>query len=282
MLRPPSTGGDSDLDAGDVATMHEIAEIGSQKTGFPIVPVVKYHFRRPGSRDVNLRGHFHNFGYQHLGLFVFEFELGTQVNSAGIPTDEIFDTRNQAEYEAVMRRVLAWWDANGQPYPLFKPWESFMHPQLGAVEIGGFLPRHMAGPTLQEMRDISARTYEFTLEHAAYHPSVVPETPTVDRVGEGVYRVRLRVANRGQLPTHVSNRGRGLRRLKPVRVEVSWESGVELLSNEGHRGLGHLGGLTDSRLLEWFVRADKAAEILGEATVYGGTGGTRTIRFARS
>ncbi|NLF18659.1 MAG: hypothetical protein GX595_15615 [Lentisphaerae bacterium] len=282
VLRPPSTGSDGDLDGGDVAMMHELAEMGSARTGFPVVPVVKYHVNRVGQKDINLRGHFHNFGYHHLGLFVFEFELGTLVNSAGVTTEEVFATKNQQEYEAVMRRVLSWWDRQdpSRRDPLFHPWTPYEHPQLGRVEIGGMLQRHLAGPTLSELATISAATYEFTLAHAACRPVLSVEEVTAEVIEGPIRRLRLRVANRGRFPTHISAKGRSLRRLQPVRVEFTAGPGVERLSREGHSNLGHLGGLTDSRVLEWFLRVPEGAGWLCEVGIDAGTAGRRRLRIA--
>lgn len=269
VLRPPSTGGDGDLDEGDVWEMDELAEIGARETGFPVVPVVKYH--RDGARDINLRGHFHNFGYHHLGLFVFEFELGTVRNSAGLSTEEQFGVRREEEAEEQMRRVMKWWDKQKDKPPLFRDWKKFEHSQLGKVEIGGFLYPQLANPTLKDLQRIARGTYRFTLEHARRHPQTALEDLSVDAVGGGVWRIRGRVANRGAFPTHVTNKGRGLRRLRPVRVEFCPGEGVEILSHQAHFEVGHLAGVTGSRVVEWFV-AGSGGE-LGEIRVAGGTGG---------
>ena len=279
VLRPPSTGADTDLDADDVKVMQELAEVGAKHTKFPVVPVVKY--RRDNDRDLNLRGHFHNFGYQHLGLFVFEFELGMLLNSAGISTKTIFAAKNEQEYEVLIRRMMKWWDKQQKRDPVFAPWTPFPHPQLGTVEVGGLLPKFMAGPTLADLKTLSAGTYKFTLEHAGRHPRVVIEHLCVERVGAEVYRLRARVANRGQFPTHVTNKGKSLRRLKPVRVEFHPGDGVKLLSQTGHHSLGHLAGVTDGRELEWFVVAEGETDTLCELRVSGGTGGNVTAGVSR-
>ena len=271
VLRPPSTGSDKDLNESDVREMEDLARIGAKYTGFPVVPVVKYHGKR--SRDINLRGHFHNFGYQHLGLFVFEFELGIMKNSAGITTEQQFAVENEEESEEEMRKLMRWWDDQEEREPIYQSWEPFQHPQLGRVEIGGFLRRHMAGPTLPDLKRISEGTYKFTLKHAAKHPRIVLEDVQARAVGDQIFRVRARVANRGEYPTHVSNRGRNLRRLRPVRVEFQPAEGVKLLSAQGHYSLGHLSGVTGSRFLEWFISAPEGVKDLCEIRVFGGTGG---------
>ena len=256
--------------------MEDLARIGAKHTGFPVIPVVKYHEDR--ARDINLRGHFHNFGYHHLGLFVFEFELGIMKNSAGISTKEQFAVQTEEDREAEMRKLMAWWDAQEKREPVYQPWTSFHHPQLGNVEIGGFLLRHMSGPTLTDLAKISKGAYQFTLEHARKHPKVTLEEIQADAVGKSLFRIRCRIANRGAFPTHISNKGKELQRLRPVRVEFHPAPDVTLLSAQGHQTLGHLDKLTDSRVLEWFVRVEKKTEDLCEIRVLGGTGGNVACR----
>jgi len=271
VLRPPSTGSLSDLDEGDDKVMDELARLGSKETGFPVVPVVKY--RRANSRDVNLRGHFHNFGYHHLGLFVFEFELGTLLDSAGIGFDKQFNVDTEEEREGNMRDLMTWWDGRRKKPPVYKEWTAFDHPQLGPVEIGGLRTPHLINQTLKDLAEISKGTYRFTLSHAARAPQVTLEDVVSEEVGEAVYRIRARVANRGGLPTHVTNRGRSLSRLKPVHVAFYPTNRVSLLSAEGHVDAGHLQSVTGHRQLEWFVKVEGKGKRLAEIRVEGGAGG---------
>jgi len=212
---------------------------------------------------------------------VFEFELGILMNSAGIKTRDIFAVKREEAHEALMRRTLRWWDKQKKRDAVFLPWTPCDHPQLGRVEIGGLLHRHVANPTLGDLKRIAAGTYRFTVAHASRHPRVVVEEANAERVGEAVYRIRARVANRGEFPTHVSNKGRGLRRLKGVRVDFVPAKGVELLSRIGHHSLGHLAGVTDGRELEWFVSAPGKGHKLCELRVSGGTGGNAAVSIAR-
>ena len=272
VLRPPSTGALDDLDREDDQVMEDLARIGARETGFPVMPVINYHGER--SRDINLRGHFHSFGYHHLGLYVFEFELGTMYNSAGLSTKEILGTRTEQEHEAQTRQVLAWWDDQVSRGPLYAPWVPFDHPQFGQVEIGGAIFPRWANPTQSDLSQIAAATYRFTLEHAGKHPHVVLEALSVTAVGDAIYRIRARVANRGAFPTHVTVKGRALSRLRPVRVEFHPAADVDLLSLHGHVDVGHLDGVTGSRSLEWFVSAPETSrQVLCEIRVLGGTGG---------
>jgi hypothetical protein len=194
-------------------------------------------------------------------------------NSAGITTEQQLAVETEEDSEEKMRELMRWWDKQEEREPIYQQWRPFQHPQLGEVEIGGFLRRHMAGPTLRDLAKISEGTYKFTLEHAAKHPLITLEDVQADAIGGQVFRIRARVANRGEFPTHVSNKGKNLRRLRPVRVEFHPTEGVELLSAQGHYSLGHLSGVTGSRSLEWFVSVPEGKKELCEIRVLGGTGG---------
>ena len=106
----------------------------------------------------------------------------------------------------------------------------------------------------------------------------VIEDVCVDWVGGDVCRVRARVANRGEFPTHVTNKGRSLQRLRGARVEFHPARGVALLSQRGHHSLGHLSGVTDGRELEWFVSVREGTGPLCELWVLGGTGGNARVK----
>jgi len=272
VLRPPSTGKDTDMDESDVLMMEKLAQIGSRETGFPVIPVVKYHNKN--RRDINLRGHFHNFGYYHLGLFVFEFELGTIHDSAGISTEERLAAVKEEETEDLMRRLMAWWDKRKKKEPLFTGWKRFEHPQLGSVEVGGFLNSRLSNPSLRDLEKIVRGTYRFTLEHARRHPHIRLEDLSMDRFSGDICRIRARIANRGDLPTNVTARGRELERLKTVQAVFYPAEDVALLSLRPQFDTGHMAG-GNSCMLEWFVSAGKGH--LGEIRVRGGTGGNLRV-----
>ena len=80
------------------------------------------------------------------------------------------------------------------------------------------------------MEPIAAACTDFVLGHARRHPSVKLDRLAVTPVGAGTYRVTAWVANRGQLASHVTNKGRGLARFPPVSARLRPASGVVLLS----------------------------------------------------
>lgn len=94
---------------------------------------------------------------------------------------------------------LAWIDENADEG--FIDWRPFDHPQLGLVEIGGFVPGVRVNPPAEQEAELSAQQAEFAASLLGMLPRVEFDEPTVERVGGGVWRVGLTLRNTGTLPT---------------------------------------------------------------------------------
>ena len=271
ILRPPSSDSGNLIDETDDRTIQEIALMGQEELGFGIASNMTMH--RKDQRPQPKSGHFMSFSYHHLGLIAYEIELGYMGDEAGVNMEEMHNSEGDEPEKLWMRKIMKWWDAHKDEQPLFEDWKPFEHPQLGPVEIGGFLYSHLDNPAFSRLPRILEGVYRFAVKHAEQHPRVCLEDITTDQVEKEVYRVRARVANRGRLPTNVTNQGAGIPRLLPVQVYFYPAEGTALLSREGHRNLGHLAGVNGCRDLEWFVSGSPERKELCEIVVSGGTGG---------
>ena len=280
VIRPPANGTQEELDADDDIALEELAQLGAELTGFPALPLVKMHWA--GRRDRGKGGHSLDYSYHRLGILPVEIELGTVMNAAGLTTENYLSWTNRADEDEWTRRLMAWWDKGGNRHPLFEPWQPFEHPQLGSVELGGFLYTALDNPLLSELPPTLEAAYRFTIAQARKRPWVVVEDLGVRRFDDSVYRIRLRVANRGDLPTHLTNKGKSIRRLRPVTARFTPAAGVTMLSAAESQELGHLAAVTGSRIVEWFVSATEKpeAQVLGQLWIAGGAGGdsSRTIK----
>ena len=174
------------------------------------------------------------------------------------------------------RQLLRHWDATGQKEPLFVDWKPYTHPQLGAVEVGGLMETMHMNPMMATMGPIMAGCHASILHHAKQHPTAAVEALEVDACGGGVWRVRATVANRGALPTHVTQKGLALGRFAPVVATLAPAEGVKLLSQAGHVELGHLPAVIGTAGAEWFVQAP-AGGVLGTLKVLGAAGGDSEV-----
>jgi hypothetical protein len=94
---------------------------------------------------------------------------------------------------------LALSDANGGAG--FVAWTPFKHPQLGDVEIGGWVPGWRENVPLQEVRSVGEKCAAFVAALAEHRARVELRTPKVTMLGPGLYRVETSLANVGQLPS---------------------------------------------------------------------------------
>lgn len=83
----------------------------------------------------------------------------------------------------------------------FVDWAPFDHPQLGPVEIGGFVPGVRVNPPAELEDDLADEQAAFAAAVLDMLPNLSIDEPTVERVGNGVWRVGLTLRNAGTLPT---------------------------------------------------------------------------------
>jgi hypothetical protein len=154
------------------------------------------------------------------------------------------------------------WDDEHQNGEAFMEWEPFEHPQLGAIEIGGWRKFGQNNPLADRLGEDVDRNVEFVLLQARSLPQLEVASIAAVALGGGVYRVEATVVNSGFAPTELQIR-RSQGRAVPVRVEVGG-NGVEVLSSEARIDVGTLVGNGEVEV-EWVVRAPSAGAIEVEA-----------------
>ena len=263
ILMPPSGGSEDDILAEDRKVFKELGERAAELTGFGLLATINY--RHESQPPISLKGHSADWGYQHLGVFHFEVELGNIYNAAGIPQEDFFE-REPEDRPLMEIDALRYHDEHPE-HEMFVDWHDFEHPQLGPVQIGGWKRHWLISPSLDELCErIAPGSARFMMEYAQRHPRLCISDVVADRVDGSVYRVRARVRNAGAFPTNVSQRGMSLRALKPVAVELVAGDEAEVVSRDRHQEIGQLAGLTGSRELEWFVRGKPGARLTIRAT----------------
>ncbi|MGC9318418.1 MAG: M14 family metallopeptidase [Armatimonadota bacterium] len=257
VLMPPSMGALEDMNPADRKIFERLGERAAELTGLTLLPTIDY--RAEDQPPIALKGHSADWGYEHMGLFHFEIEQGNVYNAAGVKTEEFFAAGSDGRH-MFLHDAMRYHDEHPEQ-EMFVDWHEFEHPQLGWVEIGGWKKYWMINPSFADLRErIAPGSARFIIEYAAQRPRVVVSDASAEAVGEGIYRVRARVMNDGDLATNISERGRMLRSLEPVTVKLVAGDGVEVLSRGEHLELGQLAAHERSGELEWFVRAPAGSE----------------------
>jgi hypothetical protein len=153
-------------------------------------------------------------------------------------------------------------------------WKPFQHPELGAIELGGWNRFHAFGnPPPQFLEREVARFPKWLLWQALLSPKLELVAAEADELGDGTWRVRLVVQNSGWLPSYVSKRALERKTVRGVVAEISLPAGAELASGKRREDLGQLEGkaykhtgisfwpdyhVTDDRAkIVWIVRGRK-------------------------
>jgi hypothetical protein len=262
LLRPSSTRSDAKLSPLDVWIWKQIAERGTALTGYPAHSVFEDF---TWDQTETMSGASDDWAYEHLGVFGWTTEFWDIVEAAtGAKQSTHFWYVGPTPAEALA--VLRWCDDN-QPDG-HVDWSEFDHPQLGAIEIGGWNSLvTWTNPTGDRLRAEVAPHADFAVHQALCSPRLEIQHGAVTSLGENTWRVDVGIANTGWLATDVSALARKESLVLPIVVEVHGD-GIDLIGEPSRRQLGQLEGRSalrfregndgtpDRALATWTVRAD--------------------------
>lgn len=264
----------------DVATYRMLGEKAIEFIDNAEIQVFKIHGASPATSHGSIWGVYVDWVYYRLGIFAWIFEVGIYPG-----VTDIFPS-----YGKEIER-LRWSDEN-MDGRLFADWQPFDHPQLGMVEIGGFLGK-IKDPeygTYTNVMCLPGPYYEMQLaNHTKWHLYLAGASPLVRVAGvevtpleDGFFRIRARVENRGALPTYVSEQALIGETAKPVVASISLQSAT-LVSGEESVDLGHVAARSVTENAEWLVRATGSdATVLVEAVSEKGGRDSKTIYLSRN
>jgi len=275
ILRPMGTQSDDDMIPEDLWSIKRFSEIGAKLSGYPAISIwhdFKYHPKEviSGTQD---------WIYEHLGALFWVVEIWAPNKEAGIDDYKWVDWYREHPVEDDLK-LIKWSDEHcgGQAHVDWKP---FMHPQLGAVEIGGWDKMNYwrnPPPPLRERE--AARFPKWMTRIALSLPKLELLRTEVRALGPDTWRVRLAVANSGWLPAYVTKRALQRKTVRGVMFEIHLpdnDPSVALVSGkprmegpqlEGHAPKNSLNAFLPSREVtadravgEWVVRAPKGTRL---------------------
>lgn len=141
----------------------------------------------------------------------------------------------------------------------FIPFKPFNHPQLGPVEIGGFIPGFKLNPPADEVPALVDEQTSFVAQLISKLPNIVADDPIVEDLGGGLWRITLRVSNTGYLPTRPAI-GVKTRRLPPLRVQLDLPED-RVIAGDRLTRIQSLPGAGGSRTIQWTIRGDANSTI---------------------
>ncbi|MGD8726589.1 MAG: M14 family metallopeptidase [Gemmatimonadales bacterium] len=231
--RPPPQRPDSIINRRDVEYFRKVSEQYREITGISEAATT----RAP-------RGAFFEYGYFQFGVPSFSTpgwglpEAGQQeLSDSAAPEPEAAPTARRApgqgppaagvrqagraprstSDQTTDQRLLAWMDQEGVDG--FVEWETFDHPDLGEVEIGGFKPYVTVNPPAAELPSLGESHAAFAVYLMSLFADVGIASTEVTSHGAGVFEVKAVIQNTGFLPTAMQH-GVRARAVPAVMVQL--------------------------------------------------------------
>ncbi|MFG0273531.1 MAG: M14 family zinc carboxypeptidase [Phycisphaerales bacterium] len=155
----------------------------------------------------------------------------------------------------------------------FVNWTSVEHPQLGTVEVGGFVPGFRWNPPAEELDRLIDEQARFAAAVLERLPMVGAEQVTVERLGERVWRVTLTLTNTGAMET-VSAIGRKVERVTPIAMRFEGDRDA-LLAGDRLQRVWSIPGDGGVAVGEWMIAGAAGEEV--EISVRSSAAGDRTV-----
>jgi hypothetical protein len=254
----PTIRPDDEIPREDIELIQSIGEIASEITGLPLIHQRDY--KGPNEPPSITYGCSNEWFYNVLGISHYVIELGNGYNNMGMDSYEIFRNKEHL-YGRLLKNIKEYHESNNSE--IFQQWKPFKHPQLGDVEIGGFLEGvgyYMYPPTMGEL---IPKTTAFALRHARMLPILYFGQPEICKLSKDIYRVRISLMNIGELGTTVMRGSPGYLAQKNLYVSLKVEDG-SILSRPAVYTLSELKPVA-SESFEWFISADPGTNIILKA-----------------
>ena len=269
----PVTGEEEPMSQADLATFQFFGDKYTELiNGQDVVPV----FGRSGPpRYGAIWGVMIGWGYDHYGVPSWVPEMGSYA-----PFCDYDGDGSATEMERLR------WNDTEMDGKLFVDWKPFDHPQLGEVEIGGWVSKVYdadRGSYTNVMTSPGPVFEEFLEEHTAWNNWMASMSPLVrvtevtsEAVEDGILRITARIQNQGYLPTNVTEQAIRNETAKPVRVSIQLQ-GADLIFGEETVDIGHLrGNHAEPATVEWLIRTEGGGGATVTVTAVSEKGGTHS------
>lgn len=153
---------------------------------------------------------------------------------------------------------------------VFVPWTEIKHPDFPGkkTEVGGIKPFLMINPPVDTLGELISSHYRFITDIAAMHPELEFLDAKVENTGENIYRITLKVHNKGVFAT-MAEAGTLNQWTKIMRIIVEPGTGQNILSGQKITRIPRLEGGGSSEF-SWLI-SGKGSTIISAGAINVGT-----------
>lgn len=141
----------------------------------------------------------------------------------------------------------------------FIPWSPFDHPQLGEVEIGGFVPFFRTTPPAEALDTLAERQLRFVEYLARRFPKPTLEPVVVTKLSDSIFEIRTALVNDGYFPTGLAI-AKLNRRVRPIVIVLDVPL-QRILGGTRVAKIWSVPGSGGRHELRWVIRGDLDATV---------------------
>jgi hypothetical protein len=146
---------------------------------------------------------------------------------------------------------LKWLDASDEG-ARFVAWQDFDHPQLGAVQIGGWAPFALTEPPSAERQVIADAAAEFVLGLAPSLAQIEIASFTATKLSKRLWKIEAAIENNSLLPL-MTKAGARARTIRPARLELVLPAKSSIIAGEAKQQIRELDGAGGRSEFIWLV-----------------------------
>lgn len=239
LIRPYSYQDDSAIPNFDMELYKQFGEMGKRETGYDLVGVYEA-FATPNAPA--RRGCLDDWTYENYGILSLTTELWDLAAKAGIGKEEGNYYPDQFKTEEEELTMLKWNDEHLDGKNFIR-WTPFEHPQLGAVEIGGWNWKYTAkNPPVQYLEEECEKVCRMLIKQINFLPELELKKKRAEKLSDGLYKVEVILENAGFMPTYLMQKALDNRVDQQVCLQLCLNDNIELVSGRALQTIGHLEG----------------------------------------
>jgi len=207
----------------DIKVAEQVSKLYTQKAAI-----------KDGPKMPMTKGNFAQTAYFHAGRFSFSTPGWwiPKVEAKKDSLDSKLEKPKDTDKEEVNSEVsfLKWADSKNIK-SVFVNWSVIKHPDFPnqKVEVGGLAPYVLNNPPVNFLEEAATKHVLFVEELLAAMPKIETNVPEVEKVNENLYRVTIKVANKGLLPTYTEI-GDKIRFVSKMKTEILLQKNQSMVS----------------------------------------------------
>ncbi len=142
----------------------------------------------------------------------------------------------------------------------FVDWQSFIHPELGELEIGGFTPYEINNPPASKIEKLGEAHGKFAVWLSGLYAHIKIAKTEVINHGGGVFRIKAEIENSGFLPTALQH-GVASQAVSPTMVQLGVNPKAIISGNAKTNFFQTLDGSGKRQKYEWLINGKSGDKI---------------------